>query len=79
MALVFALIASMSIGAYAAVSFLWGKAHEKTSLTPKDFVKVELIDATATGSVAPGENVALSPAIINNGSSDTGNGPEQKL
>ena len=44
-ALIFALIASMSIGAYAAVSFLWGKAHEKTSLTPKDFVKIELTGA----------------------------------
>ena len=70
-ALVFALIASMSIGAYAAVSFLWGKAHEKTSLTPKDFVKIELTGAAATGSVSPGENVALSPAITNNGSVDT--------
>ena len=70
-AVVFALIASMSIGAYAAVSFLWGKAHERTSLTPKDFVKVELSGATATGSVSPGENVALSPAITNNGSVDT--------
>lgn len=69
--LVFALVASMSIGAYAAVSFLWGKAHEKTSLTPKDFIKVELTGAAATGSVSPGENVALSPAITNNGSVDT--------
>ena len=70
-ALVFALVASMSIGAYAAVSFLWGKAHEKTALTPGDFVKVELTGAAATGSVSPGENVALSPAITNNGSVDT--------
>lgn len=70
-ALIFALIASMSIGAYAAVSFLWGKAHEKTSLTPKDFVKIELTGAAATGSVSPGDNVALSPAITNNGSIDT--------
>lgn len=70
-ALIFALIASMSIGAYAAVSFLWGKANEKTALTPGDFVKVELTGAAATGSVSPGENVALYPAITNNGSVDT--------
>ena len=70
-AIVFAVIVSMTIGAYAAVRFLWGKAHEKTSLTPKDFVKVELTGASATGSVSPGENVALSPAITNDGSVDT--------
>lgn len=69
--LVFALVATMSIGAYAVASFLWGKTHEKTSLTPKDFVKVELTGAQATGSISPGDNVALSPALTNNGSVDT--------
>ena len=61
----------MSIGAYAAVSFLWAETHEKTALTPGDFMEIELTGAAAAGFVSPGENVALSPAITNNGSVDT--------
>ena len=61
----------MSIEVLSAISFLWDKAHEKTSLTAKDFVKAELTGSSVTASIAPGENVALSPSITNNGSVDT--------
>ena len=70
-ALAFALVASMSIGAYAAVSFLWGKVHGKPSITKEDYVSVELTGASVTASVKPGGNIALSPALFNNGSIDT--------
>lgn len=69
--IVFVLLASIGIAAYAA-SVLWATAHSGTTLSKEHFLTVELTGSSATGSIKPGGSVSLSPAVTNNGDVDAG-------
>ncbi len=69
--IIFILLASVGIAAYAA-SVLWATAHGGTTLSKEHFLTVELSGSSATGSIKPGGSVSLSPAVTNNGDIDAG-------
>ena len=71
MIIIFILLASIGIVAYAA-SILWATAHSGTTLSKEHFLTVELSGSSATGSIKPGGSVSLSPAVENLGDVDAG-------
>ena len=64
-----ALVASIAIVAYAA-GLIWNSASNSTTLTKEKYVEVKLSGATASGSIKPGDPVALAPVLTNNGDVD---------
>ena len=68
-AIVFALILSLSIVAYAAISSLLTKSWQ-SGLTKGDVMEMSLEQGAITGTITPGESVAISPSITNTGTKD---------
>ena len=60
------IIACVAVVAYAA-SVLFNTAHNSTNLSKARYIEVQFSNALATGTIKPGDPVALSPILTNNG------------
>ena len=69
LAIIIAIILSISIVAYAAISALISKTVT-TNLTRGDLTEMELDQPVVTGTVVPGDSVGINPSITNTGTKD---------
>lgn len=69
MIIVIALLLSVGIVAYAAISSLLTKSVT-TNLTKGDVMEMDLSQPVVTGTVTPGDSIAVSPSITNTGTKD---------
>ena len=67
--IVIAIMLSLSIVAYAAVSTLLTKTW-KSDVTKGDVMEFELNQGAITGTITPGESIGISPSITNTGTKD---------
>lgn len=67
--LMVALMLSLTIVAYAAISSLLTKSVT-TNLTKGDVMEMDLSQPVVTGTVTPGDSIAVSPSITNTGTKD---------
>lgn len=67
--IILAVVLSISIVVYAAVSALLTKTW-KSDLTKGDIMEFELNQSEVSGTITPGESVAISPSITNTGTKD---------